>query len=94
MIGQQPVSSIVRGTSGIIVGYVEPLQLVELDYRLQPFVDVGIGVAYTRSGPMTYEFPTLGAASFTRTQRGSTLRLAWSVGGGIDVRNSPQNRVQ
>lgn len=87
----QPVSAKLRSTTGMVVGY---LDLVELGLPaigpLEPFVGAGLGLTRHRLSSVTYAFPGFGPGASTVIQGGSQTTFSYMLTAGTALRISEQ----
>jgi opacity protein-like surface antigen len=85
-LGTEPVAAKGRNIAIMANGYVQLDALFgEGDARVHPFLSGGVGVAFNRTGAITYSFPSLGTGDTTITPAGTSTDFAWSLGAGLGI---------
>lgn len=77
----QEMSARLSTISGMLAGYVDLTDGVPNTHSSIPFIGIGIGLAHTRIGKSTLDFP----ATYTTVPGGSHTDLAWMATAGIST---------
>lgn len=77
---KQAVEAEVQSFSAMVSGVLKPMALFQMkQWKLEPLLFAGLGLAHNRLDSMVYTFPT----TATMTPDGSNTDFSWSIGAGF-----------
>ncbi|HEX7150758.1 MAG TPA: hypothetical protein VF618_04655 [Thermoanaerobaculia bacterium] len=85
--GEQPVRAEVSSRAAMLVG---SFPFAPEDWRVQPFVSVGVGMARNELGTTRYEFPGIAADAVTIMPGGTHDAFAYSAAAGASIQLTRQ----
>lgn len=80
---RQPVSGTLSQSELMAFAYLDPLEAMGVQSRLQPFIGLGAGVSRNELAEMRYDFPELTQPRYAVMPGGTAYSFAWAATAGL-----------